>query len=75
MVIQTKKQNTSLSDATRDIGGNIGLGILQDGNKKGNITSKVALAQVAERTNSELILDDPLILVLVNTTKKRLLAN
>lgn len=53
------KQNASLSDATGDIGGNIGLGILQDGNKKGNITSKVALAQVAEYANSELILDDP----------------
>ncbi|WP_233781050.1 hypothetical protein [Borreliella bavariensis] len=53
------KQNASLSDATGDIG-NIGLGILQDGNKKGNITtSKVALAQVAEHANSELILDDP----------------
>ncbi|WP_031478378.1 hypothetical protein [Borreliella garinii] len=52
------KQNASLSDAAGDIG-NIGLGILQDGNKKGNITSKVALAQVAEHANGELILDDP----------------
>ncbi len=57
MVI-ANKQNASLSDATGDIG-NIGSGILQDGNKKGNITSKVALAQVAEHANSELILDDP----------------
>lgn len=53
------KQNASLSDATENIGGNIGLDILQDGNKKGNITSKVALAQVAEHANSEFILDDP----------------
>ncbi len=52
------KQNASLSDTTGDIG-NMGLGILQDKNKKGNITSKVALVQVAEHANSELILDDP----------------
>lgn len=31
------KQNASLSDTTGDIG-NMGLGILQDGNKKSNIT-------------------------------------
>ncbi len=58
MVMQINK-NASLSAATGDMGGNIGLGILQDGNKKGNITSKVALAQVAEHANSKLILDDP----------------
>ncbi|WP_210753294.1 hypothetical protein [Borreliella valaisiana] len=45
------KQNASLSDATGDIG-NIGLGILQDENKKGNITSKVALAKVIGHASS-----------------------
>lgn len=40
MVMQINKMHL-LSDATGDIG-NIGLGISQDENKKGNITSKVA---------------------------------
>ncbi len=55
----TNKKNTSLNGDTREID-NIGSVILeQDGNKKGDTTaSKVALDQVTEHANSELMLND-----------------